>query len=273
MKRLFKVLAVAVFAAIMLAFAASADSVVTIKVVPVENGTYKLTVIAKSDTPINSAEAVISYDSTVVVPVNSQDFTDVAVSSSAQTTRLPFASTLSLAPMQWTVGESRTAFKATVYTAQAQNANREIELFDFFFRLTDGKKLARDTFRLESDMTENSVLASIYSGNDTQNGAAIFVGADTYAATDGSKNAVQFNKISISEVPQSAKILVGDVTGDGTVNILDTISLMQYLASSEIIILDDEKLKAADCVLDGTINIMDAISLMQYLANTEIGFD
>lgn len=273
MKKIIRTMVMISAAVLWVIMTAGAASEVTPKVVPSSNGTYSLAVYAESDTQFGTAELVLSYDNTVVIPINPADGTDVEVTTAERGTSLPFETELALLPVMWRVAASTTAFKATVWSEVPIKANEEVLLYAFRFRLATGQKLARDTFRVESDLGEGSVLAGIYGGQEAQNGAAIFIGADTYAATDGRADTVSLKRTDITAVKQADKIMVGDTTGDGTVNILDAIYLLQHLAAPDAIPFTGDVFKAADCELDGVINVMDAISLMQYLANNEIGFD
>lgn len=273
MGRIVKTMVMISAAVLWVIMTAGAASEVTPKVVPSSNGTYSLAVYAESDARFSSAELVISYDNTVVIPISPADGADVEVTTAERGTSLPFETEFALLPVMWRVAASTTAFKATVWSEAPIKADEEVLLYAFRFRVAEGQKLARDTFRVESDLGDGSILASIYGGQDAQNGAAIFIGADTYAATDGKIDTVSLKKTDMTAVMQVDKIMVGDTTGDGEVNISDAIYLLQHLAAPNTIVFTGDVLKAADCELDGVINIMDAISLMQYLANNEIGFD
>ncbi len=251
---------------------ASAQSTLSIKVQPFAPSIYRLDVKGTSSQAVNVFEALISYDNTVVIPVSYTMLGDLSVSSQSQGTEEPFTTDLSLAPVQWLVKEDRTAFKIAVYSLEQKPAYEELTLFSFFFRVIDGEKIARDTFRVERDFGEGSFLASIYNGNDAQNGAAIFFGTDTYGATNGAPDSIDFDNVDISNVSPQDKIMVGDVNQDGTINIADAILLSQRIASQDIIFTKNQ-LKSADCVLNGRTDIADAIKLKQYLANNDIEFE
>jgi subtilisin family serine protease len=59
--------------------------------------------------------------------------------------------------------------------------------------------------------------------------------------------------------------MYGDINGDNTVNIADSVLLAQYLAGWDVS-LSARQLLGADTNADGTIDIRDAILLLQYLA-------
>ena len=58
--------------------------------------------------------------------------------------------------------------------------------------------------------------------------------------------------------------LIGDVDGDGKINIRDATKIQLYL--SEIIELDDRQEVSADVNNDGEINIADATDIQKYSA-------
>ena len=64
----------------------------------------------------------------------------------------------------------------------------------------------------------------------------------------------------------SSLSIVGDVDGNGTVNLLDLLRLRQSLAGWDVTIQP----VGADCDGDGKINILDLIRLRQYLANWDV---
>ncbi len=55
--------------------------------------------------------------------------------------------------------------------------------------------------------------------------------------------------------------MMGDVTGDGRINVADAVLLMQYLAGNST--LNAKQLRAADVVKDGAVNVIDATAIMQ----------
>lgn len=250
-----------------------AQSELSVTVKPFSEGFYVLTAKATSSTLINTAEVFISYDNTVVVPVDGIFLEDVAVKQSElQGSTAPFESEMGIAPVRWLINESRTAFKITVYSVDGIDASRGAELFRFTFRVKAGEKIARDTFRVEKSHSEESFLSAVYRGDDANSGAGIFIGGDVYGATDGRGDTVLFTKPDITHVADLDKILVGDANQDGNVNITDAILLLQRLASSAIHFTNNQ-LKASDCVLNGSLDVSDVILLLQYLASDEIEFD
>ena len=62
------------------------------------------------------------------------------------------------------------------------------------------------------------------------------------------------------------EILVGDVNGDGSVNILDVISIVAYMTDQ--IDLSDDSFIAADYNADGSINVIDIVILIEYILTT-----
>ncbi|MCL2099220.1 MAG: dockerin type I repeat-containing protein [Oscillospiraceae bacterium] len=65
-------------------------------------------------------------------------------------------------------------------------------------------------------------------------------------------------------------VILGDVNGDGKVNIADIIALARHIADIKLIDEDNAALlEAADVNVDGRINIADLIRLARYIANVD----
>ena len=60
---------------------------------------------------------------------------------------------------------------------------------------------------------------------------------------------------------------IGDINGDGVINVADLVLLSRYIAELET--LTDTQLKAADVNGDGKVNIADLVRLARWLANLE----
>ncbi len=73
--------------------------------------------------------------------------------------------------------------------------------------------------------------------------------------------------LSALSVPVSAveATLVGDINNDSEVNVIDYVSMKQYLIGSTA--LDEQSMANADINSNGTINIFDAVSLAKQLVN------
>ena len=63
-------------------------------------------------------------------------------------------------------------------------------------------------------------------------------------------------------VAQEEDFLLGDVNGDGVVNITDVIYLVNYIMQPESTTII---LKAADVNIDGNINITDAVGIINII--------
>ena len=70
----------------------------------------------------------------------------------------------------------------------------------------------------------------------------------------------------VFSLPSAAKILYGDVNGDGSVNKKDSLALKKYLADSS----EEIDMEAADVAYDGTVNKKDSLRLKQWLAGWEV---
>ena len=62
-------------------------------------------------------------------------------------------------------------------------------------------------------------------------------------------------------------VLMGDVTGDGKVNVGDAVKLLKAIASKTTGEFSDEVFKAADVTRDGKINVGDAVKLLKAIAS------
>ena len=62
----------------------------------------------------------------------------------------------------------------------------------------------------------------------------------------------------------------GDVNGDGSINVLDAILLLQYCAGMSAAQLDDVQLARADVAYDGSVNVLDAILMLRYCAGMSV---
>ncbi|MCH5298754.1 MAG: hypothetical protein J1E96_03235, partial [Ruminococcus sp.] len=60
-------------------------------------------------------------------------------------------------------------------------------------------------------------------------------------------------------------VLIGDVNGDGVINIIDVTAIQKYKV--QMITLNDEQLKVADVNGDGVVNINDATRIQKYLVH------
>lgn len=65
---------------------------------------------------------------------------------------------------------------------------------------------------------------------------------------------------------------LGDVNGDGSINVLDAILLLQYCAGMSAAQLDDVQLARADVAYDGSVNVLDAILMLRYCAGMSVKF-
>ena len=64
----------------------------------------------------------------------------------------------------------------------------------------------------------------------------------------------------------------GDVNGDGSINVLDAILLLQYCAGMSAAQLDDVQIARADVAYDGSVNVLDAILMLRYCAGMSVKF-
>lgn len=64
---------------------------------------------------------------------------------------------------------------------------------------------------------------------------------------------------------------LGDVNGDGDINIQDVLSIQKYLAG--MITLTSEQITAGDVTFNGTLELGDVLQIQKYIANMIDGFD
>lgn len=62
------------------------------------------------------------------------------------------------------------------------------------------------------------------------------------------------------------------MNGDGSINVLDAILLLQYCAGMSAAQLDDVQLARADVAYDGSVNVLDAILMLRYCAGMSVKF-
>ena len=64
-------------------------------------------------------------------------------------------------------------------------------------------------------------------------------------------------------VPQAPDMLLGDVSGDGTVNILDVVATVNHVLGDNL--LDENVQQLADLNSDGIVNVLDLVALINYI--------
>ena len=75
---------------------------------------------------------------------------------------------------------------------------------------------------------------------------------------------VTFNTGTQVETTTEQTVMIGDVDGDGVVNVFDVTAIQRYIA--KYITFDNRQMIAADADKDGVINIYDATHIQRYLA-------
>lgn len=78
------------------------------------------------------------------------------------------------------------------------------------------------------------------------------------------KAGVEYPKpFTVLSLTIEASCALGDVTGDGTINMLDASEILKYVNGATI--LSEESLRVADVSGDGTVNMLDASLILQYV--------
>ena len=98
------------------------------------------------------------------------------------------------------------------------------------------------------------------------------VGEGTYTMTISKKNHVTRTytvTVGSSAVTQDVQLCpLGDVTGDGKVNIMDVVKLYAHVKGASVL-TDDYVLACADVTEDGKVNIMDVVRLYAHVKGTQ----
>ena len=64
-------------------------------------------------------------------------------------------------------------------------------------------------------------------------------------------------------LPPEESCALGDVSGDGAINILDVVQTVNYVLS--VLEFNDDQICSADMNVDGTINVLDIVTLVNYI--------
>ena len=116
----------------------------------------------------------------------------------------------------------------------------------------------------DEDFNNGFILASPFIDSIYPGGEFIFKNKSNYSVRYSSPH-----PIDISEVYESDHFSVGDVNFDGTINILDIVSMINYVAYANQSDMTDEEFSAADINADGMVNILDIIILVNILLDNE----
>jgi hypothetical protein len=200
--------------------------------------TVTLTLKAKADDNANSVNGYalnISYNSDVLTPVGLTDESGNAVNdltgSQLYATNEVGDGVIVASPIE---GESVLAVAWARDTA--------VTLTD------EDTALATVTFKVADNTTATSTDLGIVVKADA-------VDANTLDTT---------SEVNAGVVTLGAEYLLGDVNGDGEVNVLDSSLVAQH--SAQLITLDSSYLKAADVNGDDEINVLDSSVIAQYAA-------
>ena len=64
-------------------------------------------------------------------------------------------------------------------------------------------------------------------------------------------------------LPEEESCLLGDVSGDGAINVLDVVQIVNYVLN--VLEFNDDQICSADMNVDGTINVLDIVTLVNYI--------
>ena len=71
-------------------------------------------------------------------------------------------------------------------------------------------------------------------------------------------------KYRFEMVKEEPKMLIGDVNGDGNINIMDATEIQRHIA--QLSTIPEDRLSCADANKDGQVNIMDATQIQRFIA-------
>lgn len=118
------------------------------------------------------------------------------------------------------------------------------------------------------DMTQGVAVLTMTKSGDSQ---SITPDPKSIASKDKNGALSPITKPKITDDPYGGYEL-GDVNGDGSINVLDAILLLQYCAGMSAAQLDDVQLARADVAYDGSVNVLDAILMLRYCAGMSVKF-
>ena len=108
----------------------------------------------------------------------------------------------------------------------------------------------------------------------TEIGDDVFTGCEaletvTYSGTEEQWEEIEIGagKEVVEEKVVISAVLMGDVTGDGKINVGDAVKLLKAIASKTTDEFSDEMFKAADVTRDGKLNVGDAVKLLKAIAS------
>ena len=98
--------------------------------------------------------------------------------------------------------------------------------------------------------------------SNTDNLELSFVLEITHQTNENLNAQLEFNQVITPE-----ELLTGDLTGDGIVNILDLVNLMQGIIGN--VELNENQITAADMNQDGTLNVQDVVLLVTFILENQ----
>ncbi len=167
------------------AFAVSAPGVSVSLDTTDQDGVYKLVVAVNNTNGLTALSTAISYDNTVIVPVEAADPAQTVTVTDQGNDITPFAMLLQdagagIAGAQpfnanalWLVDGGRDCFLLDAYTTAPLAGAVDATVYEFYFTLAEGKTFADDvnihSFRVETDKSAGSFLYAIYHADQEDN--------------------------------------------------------------------------------------------------------
>lgn len=118
------------------------------------------------------------------------------------------------------------------------------------------------------DMTQGVAVLTMTKSGDSQ---SIASDPKSIASKDANGALSPITQPKVTDDPYGG-YEYGDVNGDGGINVLDAILLLQYCAGMSAAQLDDVQLARADVAYDGSVNVLDAILMLRYCAGMSVKF-
>jgi|GEM_PF-6315028 len=152
---------------------------VKVELESVKNDIYRIVFRAAAPQRIKLFDTVFSFDNEVIKPVAAANFKEIGEEDFDAGTTAPFAlispggsAPFSELSMGWKTEGNRTAFNYCGFTTGfAATDNSYIDLFEFYFKLQDGKTaddIKADIFKFESGLDEGGFVDMYFPTNNGQ---------------------------------------------------------------------------------------------------------
>lgn len=126
------------------------------------------------------------------------------------------------------------------------------------FLLKDNTVPTQSSIKYIDQSSGSNIKFTVYPNNLSETGSyGLYVSSTSTEYT-------QVASFSVTDSWTEAEYVLGDVNGDGSINSLDALKVLEYCA--ELCELDDNQKAAADANGDNTINSLDALKILEIAA-------